>query len=79
MNKVVRDFRIFVHIHCIMSNIELKREIDKVLDGMPEDALESVLNYLKSIAEMDSEDLKYARNLRRILDEDNELLQKLAQ
>lgn len=62
-----------------MSATEIKLEIEKVLDTMPETTLESVLKYLKNIAESDSENVKFAGNFRKILDEDNELLQKLAQ
>lgn len=62
-----------------MSTAEIKTEIDKVLDTLPEDALESVLDYLKSITHTTKEKLAYSKNLRKILEEDRELLEKLAQ
>lgn len=62
-----------------MSTAEIKTEIDKVLGTMPEDALESVLDYLKSITQTTNDELTYSKNLRKILEEDKELLEKLAQ
>lgn len=62
-----------------MSTAELKSEIGKVLDKVPEDTLQSVLMYLKSIVDMPKEKVQLSGNLRTILEEDKELLQKLAQ
>ncbi len=61
-----------------MGTIELKKEIGKVIDKMPEDALLSVLNYLKSISVSKKEDISFTENVRKILSEDRELLEKLA-
>ncbi len=61
-----------------MGTIELKKEIGKVIDKMPEDALQSVLNYLKSISVSKKEDISFTENVRKILSEDRELLEKLA-
>lgn len=61
-----------------MGTIELKREIGKVLDSIPDDALESVLNYLKSISTSKKENISLTENIRKILGEDRELLEKLA-
>lgn len=62
-----------------MGTAELKSEIEKVLDKVPEDTLQSVLIYLKSIVDMPKEKVQLSGNLRIILEEDKELLQKLAQ
>lgn len=62
-----------------MSTAEIKTEIEKVLDAMPESVLESVLQYLKSVTVSKQQDIDFSNNLRKILSEDKELLQKLAQ
>ncbi|MBL0049238.1 MAG: hypothetical protein IPP32_14225 [Bacteroidetes bacterium] len=62
-----------------MSTTEIKTEIQKVLDNVPESVLQSVLDYLKSIIHTETDSVKMANNLRQILTEDKELLQKLAE
>ena len=62
-----------------MGTIELKKEIGKVLETIPEDALESVLNYLRSVSSSKKDDVVFSNNLGKILVEDRELLKKLAQ
>jgi hypothetical protein len=59
-----------------MSKDEIKYEINKVLDLLPDKALEDLLSFLKNI-ENRSSDLFI--DFHRILNEDKELLQKLAQ
>ena len=61
-----------------MSRDELKEEITKVLDTVPEEVLEEVLDYLKLLATNPKEKLDMATRLRQIINEDQELLQKLA-
>lgn len=62
-----------------MSTTEKKTEIQKVLDNVPESVLQSVLDYLKSIIHTKTESVQMTNNLRQILLEDKELLQKLAE
>ncbi|MFP9113584.1 hypothetical protein ACLI1A_06560 [Flavobacterium sp. RHBU_3] len=62
-----------------MSTAEIKLEIEKVLDTIPEDTLSSVLEYLKGVAVAKKEDVLFSENLRKIIEEDSELLHKLAQ
>ena len=62
-----------------MTTVEVKAEIQKVLDIVPEETLESVLDYLKSIINVEQEKLVLSQNLKKILVEDKELLKKLAQ
>ena len=62
-----------------MGAVELKKEIEKVLDTMPEDTLESVLTYLQSVKSVKQEDVALVNNIKKIMSEDRELLQKLAQ
>jgi hypothetical protein len=60
-----------------MNTVEIKSEIVKVLDTMPEETLASVLSYLRSVIISENK-IILSSNLRKILEEDNELLQKLA-
>jgi len=58
-----------------MTIFDLKQEIRKVIEEVPESALIEVLDFLKKVKEQP--DLK--KNLLQILEEDKGLLQRLAQ
>lgn len=62
-----------------MSTAEIKDEINRVINTMPDTTLEAVLSYLKNVAETDLQNVKRANNLKRILEEDDNLLRRLAQ
>lgn len=62
-----------------MSKDEVKTAISALLDEAPQKALEQVLEYLQSVKGQSEESIKRAENLKRILEEDKELLSKLAQ
>jgi hypothetical protein len=62
-----------------MTRMELKAEIQKVLDNVPEAFLEDILIYLKQVQAKSTDTVKLSQNLRKIIDEDSELLKKLAQ
>jgi hypothetical protein len=62
----------------IMSRDELKEEISKVLETVPDEILEDVLDYLKLLISNPKEKLAMTTRLRQIINEDEELLQKLA-
>ena len=60
-------------------NIEdLKTEIQKTLDNVPESALHEVLNYLKMIENQPDDAVDRMANFRQILKEDRALLERLA-
>lgn len=61
-----------------MTTKELKIEISKALEDIPENALEDVLHYLKDIKNFSSEDIKISGFLSKLIREDRELLAKLA-
>lgn len=61
-----------------MTSIEIKTEIQKVLDQVPESVLQEVLDFLKGLQNKSVDQIKLADNLRKILSEDRELLEKLA-
>jgi len=62
-----------------MSKDEIKYEINKVLDLLPDKALEDLLSFLKNIENHNSDIFLEKSRLQRILNEDKDLLQKLAQ
>jgi hypothetical protein len=61
-----------------MSEQEIRQEIHKVVDLMPEEVLQSVLDYFQALEQSSKDKVKLAQNLKIILEEDTGLLQKLA-
>lgn len=57
---------------------EIKSEIQKTLDNVPESVLQDVLVLLKSAENQSSENVQLLKNLKTILLEDKELLERLA-
>ncbi len=62
-----------------MSKTEIKEEINKVLDILPDKTLEELLSYLKSVEKNTSSSIFDPERIQKILTEDKRLLQKLAQ
>ena len=62
----------------VMSREELKEEISKVLESVPDEILEDVLDYLKLLISNPKERLSMTTKLLQIIHEDEALLQKLA-
>ncbi len=62
-----------------MTKQQLKTEIQKVLDNVPETVLQDILTYLKEIEGKTTDEVEMSSLLRKILSEDKELLEKLAQ
>lgn len=61
-----------------MTTHDLRTEIKKSLEHVPDSVLENILSYLKT-AELQSTDrITLMHNLKNILAEDRELLEKLA-
>lgn len=61
-----------------MKPTEIKNELHKVIDTFPEEALQDLLDFLNSLQGESSGKAKLTGNLRQILTEDKELLEKLA-
>ena len=59
--------------------MQLKTEIQKVADDIPEEVLPDILNYLKLIQHQSHDQLKLSNNLKKILLEDRELFERLGQ
>ncbi len=60
-----------------MTKAELKIEIQKVLENVPENVLHDILSMLKDL-QGSSSDLRISHSLRHILNEDKDLLARLA-
>jgi hypothetical protein len=61
-----------------MTTQEIKSEIQKSLDKVPESVLQDILDFLRKAENQSTDKLNLARNLKGILTEDRELLEKLA-
>ena len=62
-----------------MTTKEIKSEIQKVLDKVPDVLLGDILDYLKAIREKSVHSVRMSNDIRKIISEDRELLEKLAQ
>lgn len=62
-----------------MTKLQIQKELQKILDNVPESVLQDVLDFLKELQERSADKEKLTNNLRQILSEDKELLEKLAQ
>jgi len=62
-----------------MTTTEIKSEIQKVLDKVPENVLKDILDFLKTLQNQSASNLRLTEHFRQILSEDKELLEKLAQ
>jgi hypothetical protein len=61
-----------------MGTQEIKQEIQKLLHEIPEENLAEVLSYLRQVKKASPKEIEFAKNFRKILTEDKELLKKLA-
>lgn len=61
-----------------MTKSQIQSEIQKVLESLPEQVLQDVLDFLKELQNQPADKIKLTNNLRQILAEDKELLEKLA-
>jgi hypothetical protein len=61
-----------------MTKTEIKMEIQKVLDNVPENLLHDILELLKDLQNESTEQIQITHSLRQILSEDKELLDRLA-
>lgn len=62
-----------------MTTKQLKTEIQKLLDTIPEDVLQDLFDYLKEAQKQTKTQAELSSHLRKIIHEDRELLEKLAQ
>jgi hypothetical protein len=58
--------------------MELTQEITQIVNTLPKDVLGEVLQYLRQVEKVSQEKMRLSLNLKTILIEDRELLEKLA-
>lgn len=61
-----------------MTTKDIKSEIQKSLENVPESVLQNILSYLKQVENQPIENVHMMKNLRDILIEDKGLLERLA-
>lgn len=61
-----------------MTTLQIKEEINKIIDKLPAEALGDLLAYLQKVEKNTAGKPLLAQNLQKILTEDQELLQRLA-
>ena len=61
-----------------MTTKDLRKEINRVIQDVPENFLEDILSYLRQIEKKPQKDIEALTDLERIFKEDQELLEKLA-
>jgi hypothetical protein len=61
-----------------MKSQDLRTEINRLIQDVPDIFLEDILSYLRLIEKTSEQDLKALSDLNRIFKEDQELLEKLA-
>lgn len=61
-----------------MTTLEIKNEIKKTIDDLPETILNDVLEYLNELKNTSKEKVSLSQNLSSILREDKGLLERLA-
>lgn len=58
--------------------MELKEEITEIVNNLPDEALEELLAYLRQVEKRTAEKYRRAADLKKILAEDRDLLDKLS-
>ena len=61
-----------------MSREEIKTAISELMDNTPDAVLNEILDYLQTVSGKSADSVQLSQNLRMILTEDRELLQRLA-
>ena len=61
-----------------MNSKEVKTEIQKVLDKVPDNLLQDILDYLKAIQSKSSDTVQLSKHMKQIISEDKALLERLA-
>ncbi|MEM6263645.1 MAG: hypothetical protein AAGI38_14120 [Bacteroidota bacterium] len=62
-----------------MSREQVKVEINQILQSLPDENLEDVLEYLKVVQKLGADKISLAKSFNRILEEEKNLLIRLAQ
>lgn len=59
--------------------MEVKQEINQIIDNLPSEVLTDLLQYLQQLEKVSSRKMRLSIHLQTILEEDEEVLTKLAQ
>lgn len=62
-----------------MSSKNIKDKINRIIENIPDEILEDVLEYLKSLTDKPKDKIILSKNLSKIIEEDKNLLERLAQ
>jgi hypothetical protein len=62
-----------------MEREEIRLEIQKLIDQVPDDTLQEIYETLKEVVDKSADVVKLSHNLNKILSEDRALLRRLAQ
>ena len=62
-----------------MASKDIKDRINSVIENIPDEILEDVLEYLKSLTDKSKDKIILSKNLSKIIEEDKNLLERLAQ
>jgi hypothetical protein len=61
-----------------MTTKDLRKEINRVIQKVPDDFLTEILSYLKEFENKQGKDIESLKHFKQIFKEDQELLEKLA-
>jgi len=61
-----------------MTTQDLRKEISRVIQKVPDDFLNEILSYLQEFEKITKKDVGSVKHLKQILKEDQELLERLA-
>ena len=61
-----------------MTTKDLRKEINRVIEKVPDDFLTEILKYLKEVENKTVKDFESLKHIKQIFKEDQELLEKLA-
>ena len=62
-----------------MTTIETRQKINTIVEHLPDEVLINVLDYLQTVSQQPQPKVQVTTFLRKILEEDKDLLEKLAQ
>jgi predicted RNA-binding protein with EMAP domain len=58
--------------------MEVKQEINQIVDALPKEVLDELLQYLRQVEKASQEKIRLSLNLKTILTQDKDLLERLA-
>ena len=77
--NINNDNKIKIPIFSKTTDMQVKEEISHIVDTLPEDFLNELLQYLKKLEKASKDKATLSLHLNTILIEDNDVLAKLAQ